>query len=181
MFGRTLARRKSGRRCRSLNGRNSQKPIGSYKKPGKSVTGYRRWKAALTRLTRRFSIGLSIPTPKSPAALEECGLRPALKPPKKLSPPIMFIDVLEKYVSPGRERDVLATAKESMDIHRAYFGGMVTTGSSGLRVSRNQRTSIGAPRSSTFKPACSRTIEVRPSAPTTRSARTSIVPRGVFA
>jgi pyrroloquinoline quinone (PQQ) biosynthesis protein C len=36
----------------------------------------------------------------------------------------MFIDVLEKYVGPGREQDVLWTAKESMDIHRAYFGGM---------------------------------------------------------
>jgi len=36
----------------------------------------------------------------------------------------MFIDVLEKYVAPGREQDVLITAKESMDIHRAYFGGM---------------------------------------------------------
>jgi len=28
-----------------------------------------------------------------------------------------------KYVVPGREQDVLTTAKESMDIHRAYFGG----------------------------------------------------------
>ena len=36
----------------------------------------------------------------------------------------MFIDVLEKYVAPGREQDVLKTARESMDIHRAYFGGM---------------------------------------------------------
>src|ERR1041384_1495238 len=36
----------------------------------------------------------------------------------------MFIDVLEKYVMPGREQDVLHTAKESMDLHRAYFGGM---------------------------------------------------------
>src|SRR5262244_1566673 len=36
----------------------------------------------------------------------------------------MFIDVLEKYVLPGREQDVLTTAKESMDIHRVYFGGM---------------------------------------------------------
>ena len=33
----------------------------------------------------------------------------------------MFIDVLEKYVAPGREQDVLDTAKESMDLHRAYF------------------------------------------------------------
>ena len=36
----------------------------------------------------------------------------------------MFLDVMEKYVSPGNEQGVLATAKESMDIHRAYFGGM---------------------------------------------------------
>jgi pyrroloquinoline quinone (PQQ) biosynthesis protein C len=36
----------------------------------------------------------------------------------------MFIDVLEKYVAPGREQDVIDTAKETMDLHRAYFGGM---------------------------------------------------------
>jgi pyrroloquinoline quinone (PQQ) biosynthesis protein C len=36
----------------------------------------------------------------------------------------MFVDILEKYVAPGREQDVLDTAKESMDLHRAYFGGM---------------------------------------------------------
>ena len=36
----------------------------------------------------------------------------------------MFIDVLEKYVAPGREQDVLTTATDSMDIHRVYFGGM---------------------------------------------------------
>jgi hypothetical protein len=36
----------------------------------------------------------------------------------------MFIDVLENYVGQGREPDVLETAKESMDLHRAYFGGM---------------------------------------------------------
>lgn len=36
----------------------------------------------------------------------------------------MFLDVLERYVSPGSEKCVLDTAKESMDIHRAYFGGM---------------------------------------------------------
>jgi pyrroloquinoline quinone (PQQ) biosynthesis protein C len=36
----------------------------------------------------------------------------------------MFIDVLERYVAPGRENDVLDTAKDSMDLHRAYFGGM---------------------------------------------------------
>jgi hypothetical protein len=36
----------------------------------------------------------------------------------------MFLDVLERYVPPGSEKGVLETAKESMDIHRAYFGGM---------------------------------------------------------
>ena len=36
----------------------------------------------------------------------------------------MFLDVLERYVSPGNEQAVLRTAKESMDLHRAYFGGM---------------------------------------------------------
>ena len=36
----------------------------------------------------------------------------------------MFLDVMEKYVPPENEQGVLATAKESMDIHRAYFGGM---------------------------------------------------------
>src|SRR5918999_592420 len=36
----------------------------------------------------------------------------------------MVTGVLEKYVTPGRERDVIDTAKESMDLHRAYFGGM---------------------------------------------------------
>lgn len=36
----------------------------------------------------------------------------------------MFIDVLEKYVAPGREQEVIDTAKESMDLHRAFFGGM---------------------------------------------------------
>ena len=36
----------------------------------------------------------------------------------------MFLDVLEKYVPPENEQGVLVTAKESMDIHRAYFGGM---------------------------------------------------------
>lgn len=36
----------------------------------------------------------------------------------------MFIDVLEQHVAPGREQDVFETAKESMDLHRVYFGGM---------------------------------------------------------
>jgi pyrroloquinoline quinone (PQQ) biosynthesis protein C len=36
----------------------------------------------------------------------------------------MFLDVLERHVPPGAEDGVLQTAKESMDIHRVYFGGM---------------------------------------------------------
>jgi hypothetical protein len=36
----------------------------------------------------------------------------------------MFLDVLEKYVLPGREQDVIATAADSMDVHRVYFSGM---------------------------------------------------------
>ncbi|MCZ6451745.1 MAG: iron-containing redox enzyme family protein, partial [Deltaproteobacteria bacterium] len=36
----------------------------------------------------------------------------------------MFLDILERYVPTGGEEGVLKTAKESMDIHRAYFGGM---------------------------------------------------------
>ena len=36
----------------------------------------------------------------------------------------MFIDVLERYVVPGREQDVLTTATDSMEIHRVYFSGM---------------------------------------------------------
>jgi pyrroloquinoline quinone (PQQ) biosynthesis protein C len=38
----------------------------------------------------------------------------------------MFLDVLEQYVTPSEEQKVLDTAKESMEIHRAYFGGMAT-------------------------------------------------------
>ncbi len=36
----------------------------------------------------------------------------------------MFLEVLERYVPPGAEEGVLKTARESMDLHRAYFGGM---------------------------------------------------------
>ncbi|MGH7845443.1 MAG: iron-containing redox enzyme family protein [Candidatus Binatia bacterium] len=36
----------------------------------------------------------------------------------------MFLDVLEGHVTPGGEAAVFQTAKESMDLHRAYFGGM---------------------------------------------------------
>ena len=36
----------------------------------------------------------------------------------------MFIDVLEKYVAPGLEENVIQTAKESMDLHCVYFGGL---------------------------------------------------------
>ena len=43
--------------------------------------------------------------------------------------------------------------------------------------SRIHSTSIGAPRSSTSKPARSRTVEWRPSVPTTRSARISYARR----
>lgn len=39
----------------------------------------------------------------------------------------MFLDILERYVPTGIEENVLNTAKESMDIHRAYFGGMAMT------------------------------------------------------
>ncbi|HWP57791.1 MAG TPA: iron-containing redox enzyme family protein [Candidatus Acidoferrales bacterium] len=38
----------------------------------------------------------------------------------------MFLDVLERHVPPGAEAGVLATARESMDLHRAYFGGMAS-------------------------------------------------------
>lgn len=36
----------------------------------------------------------------------------------------MFVDVLEKYVPAGAEEGVIQTAKESMDLHRVYFGGL---------------------------------------------------------
>ena len=36
----------------------------------------------------------------------------------------MFLDVLEKYVPPGGKEAVIQTARESTDLHRAYFGGM---------------------------------------------------------
>ncbi len=36
----------------------------------------------------------------------------------------MYLDILERYVPPGGEEGVLKTAKDSMEIHRAYFGGM---------------------------------------------------------
>ena len=54
-------------------------------------------------------------------------------------------------------------------------------GSLGLRDTRNQSTSMGAPRLSTRRSARSRTIDERPSAPTVSMARTSISPSGVFA
>ena len=55
------------------------------------------------------------------------------------------------------------------------------SGSSARRGSRIQSTSIGAPTSSTLRPARSRTVEWRPSAPTTSPARTSSGPSGVSA
>jgi pyrroloquinoline quinone (PQQ) biosynthesis protein C len=36
----------------------------------------------------------------------------------------MFLDILEQHVASGTEQGVFTTAKESMDLHRAYFGGM---------------------------------------------------------
>lgn len=36
----------------------------------------------------------------------------------------MFLDIFERLVPEGAEEGVLSTARESMDIHRAYFGGM---------------------------------------------------------
>ena len=38
----------------------------------------------------------------------------------------MFLDILERYVPKGGEDGVLNTARESMELHRAYFGGMAT-------------------------------------------------------
>ena len=38
----------------------------------------------------------------------------------------MFLDILERYVPKDGEDGVLRTARESMDLHRAYFGGMAT-------------------------------------------------------
>ena len=57
----------------------------------------------------------------------------------------------------------------------------VSSVSLAFRDSRNHSTSIGAPTSSTVKPARSRTVEWRPSQPTTRSARISSSPSGVLA
>ena len=50
---------------------------------------------------------------------------------------------------------------------------MVSAESAGLWLRRNHSTSIGAPITTGRKPAASRTVEWRPSAPTTRSARIS--------
>lgn len=36
----------------------------------------------------------------------------------------MFLDIFEKFVARGKERDVIGTARESMELHRAFFGGM---------------------------------------------------------
>lgn len=38
----------------------------------------------------------------------------------------MFLDIFERYVPKDEEEGILKTARESMDIHRAYFGGMAT-------------------------------------------------------
>lgn len=34
------------------------------------------------------------------------------------------LHLLEEYVAPGMERDVIEAAKESMNLHHAYFGAM---------------------------------------------------------
>jgi pyrroloquinoline quinone (PQQ) biosynthesis protein C len=36
----------------------------------------------------------------------------------------LFLDIFERFVPEGTEEGVLRTARESMEIHRAYFGGM---------------------------------------------------------
>ena len=54
---------------------------------------------------------------------------------------------------------------------------MLFSGSPALRETRNHRTSIGAPRSSTSSPACARTVEWRPSAPITRSGDLDLLVR----
>ncbi|MEE8074827.1 MAG: hypothetical protein V3T60_04315 [Candidatus Binatia bacterium] len=36
----------------------------------------------------------------------------------------MFLDIFERYVPPEAEQSLLDTASESMDLHRAYFGGI---------------------------------------------------------
>lgn len=36
----------------------------------------------------------------------------------------MFLDIFEKYVPNGAEAKIVATARESMQLHRVFFGGM---------------------------------------------------------
>lgn len=36
----------------------------------------------------------------------------------------MFLDIFERFVPKEAEESLLATARDSMDLHRAYFGGM---------------------------------------------------------
>lgn len=36
----------------------------------------------------------------------------------------MFLDIFERFVPKDSEQGLLATARDSMDLHRAYFGGM---------------------------------------------------------
>lgn len=38
----------------------------------------------------------------------------------------MFLDILERYISPGAEEGVLQTARENYEIMRVYFGGLAT-------------------------------------------------------
>jgi hypothetical protein len=35
----------------------------------------------------------------------------------------LLVDVLEKHSAPGREQDIITTAKESMNSHGAYLRG----------------------------------------------------------
>ena len=59
---------------------------------------------------------------------------------------------------------VVAAIEHHQDLARREAAQHLS-GSSGVRERRNHSTSIGAPRSSTGRPAFSRTIECRPSAP----------------
>ena len=36
----------------------------------------------------------------------------------------MFLDIFEKFVAKGTEDKIIATARESMQLHRVFFGGM---------------------------------------------------------
>ena len=38
----------------------------------------------------------------------------------------MFLDIFERFVPKDAEKSLLKTARDSMDLHRAYFGGMAS-------------------------------------------------------